>query len=539
MNQQILRMLRRIGLMLFASLLWLSLGAQEMIFMESPFDPSVDQAQLLPADQKGTVSWTASTNTLTMKDVSINTQSKILSGYMPEEMTILVEGSNQLISTGSDDAITMRSSVRIMGSGSLSITSQGAYAYACRSGASLTITGGVSVTAVGNYGGLVGDFVASRLLIDNSYVTASTLNNQGMVSIGYFKELTLERCAISTPEGAKVAELNEVMSITADGKEEYAGKVIIAPQQAYYRVSIAEAEHGRVVAPEGVDLTHLLGGATVTFTAKPEEGYALTKLMAGSEDITNTRTLIVKEDVTITPTFSPINSYRVSLQQPEHGSISVRESEYNLEKVPDGSILHFICTPDEGYELERLMAGDKDITAEKYISVRSDVEITASYKLIPVETYKVTIAVLGKGKLEADYPNLEAVPDGTKVQLTCTPEEGYQLKHLRANDEDIMESQSFIIEGVDVRVEATFQNMGGNAIDHLSGETRYSIEVHSNYISISGASVGTPISLRSLLGETIVSATATGSISEHLDLTSITSGIYLLTIGDVTLKLYL
>ena len=69
-----------------------------MIFMESPFDPSMDQAQLLPADQKGTVSWTASTNTLTMKDVSINTQSKILSGYMPEEMTLLVEGTNQLIS---------------------------------------------------------------------------------------------------------------------------------------------------------------------------------------------------------------------------------------------------------------------------------------------------------------------------------------------------------------------------------------------------------------------------------------------------------
>ena len=237
MNQQILRMLRRTGLMLFASLLWLSLGAQEMIFMESPFDPSMDQAQLLPADQKGTVSWTASTNTLTMKDVSINTQSKILSGYMPEEMTLLVEGSNQLISTGSDDAITMRSSVRITGSGSLSITSQGAYAYACRNGASLTIAGGVSVTAVGNYGGLVGDFMVSRLLIDNSYVTASTLSDQGMVSIGYFKELTLERCAISAPEGAQVAELNEVMSITADGKEEYAGKVIIAPQQAYYRVS--------------------------------------------------------------------------------------------------------------------------------------------------------------------------------------------------------------------------------------------------------------------------------------------------------------
>ena len=540
MNQQLLRLLKLFGVALSLWLFTLPVGAQEMTFMERPFDPATDQAQLLPADQKGSVSWTAATKTLTLRDVQINTISRILTGWMPGEITIQVEGTNQIVCTGSDDAITMRSSVRITGPGSLSITSEQAYAYACRSGASLTIADGVSVTAVGLKGGLVGDFLSSHLLIDKAYVTASTLRDKGMVSIGYFKELTLERCAIISPDGAKVAELNEVMSITLDGKKEYAGKVIIAPQQSYHKVTIAQAEHGRIVASEGVDLTHLLAGSAVTFTAEPEDGYALTKLMAGIENITNTRTLIVKADVTVTPTFSPVKSYRVSLQKPEHGTLTVKEQEYDLTKVPEGAILHFICTPDKGYELEHLMAGDKDITAEKYISVASDVEISASYKLIPVDTYKVTIVKLGKGQVEADCSDPNAVPDGTKVQLTCIPDEGYELKALRANNEDILQDRYFFVEGEDVRVEATFASVGNNnAVSNPTGETCYTIEVSSDHLPITGASAGTPIILHGLLGEIIFTTVATAAGTEQIDLTTTPSGLYLLTIGETTLKLSL
>ena len=538
MNQQLPLLLKLFGVAISLWLFTLPLGAQEFIFMEAHINTSVDHAQLLPADQKGTVSWTAATKTLTLRDVQINTVSRILAGWMPDETTIQVEGTNQLVCTGSDDAIAMRSSVRITGPGSLSITSEQANAY--RSGGRLTIADGVSVTATGLNGGLVGDFVSSSLLIDKAYVTASTLHDEGTVSIGYFKELTLEGCAITSPSGAKVAELNEVMSITLDGKEEYAGKVIIAPQQSYHKVTIAQAEHGRIVAPEGVDLTHLLAGSAVTFTAKPEEGYALTKLMAGTEDITNTRTLIVKADVTVTPTFSPVKSYLVSIQKPEHGTLTVKEKEYDLTKVPEGAILHFICTPDEGYELEHLMAGDKDITAEKYISVASDVEISASYKLIPVDTYKVTIVKLGKGEVKPDCPDLNAVPDGTKVQLTCTPDEGYELKYLRANGEDILEDRYFFIDGYNVRVEATFTRVGNsNAVSSPVGETCYTVEVSSDHLTITGASAGTPITLYTRLGETIFTTVASGASTEQIDLTSTPFGLYLLTIGETTLKLSL
>lgn len=537
MNQQLPLLLKLFGVALSLWLFTLPVGAQEMTFMESPFDPATDQAQLLPADQKGSVSWTAATRTLTLRDVQINTISRILTGWMHDEITIQVEGTNQIVCTGSDDAITMRSSVRITGPGSLSITSEQAYAYACRSGASLTIADGVSVTAIGLNGGLVGDFLSSHLLIDKAYVTASTINDQGAVSIGYFKELTLEGCAITSPSGAKVAELNEVMSITLDGKDEYAGKVIIAPQQSYHKVTIAQAEHGRIVAPEGVDLTHLLAGSAVTFTAEPEDGYALTKLMAGTEDITNTRTLIVKADVTVTPTFSPVKSYRVSLQKPEHGTLTVKEQEYDLTKVPEGAILHFICTPNKGYELEQVKAGDEDITKSLYIKVHSDVQVTAQYKLIPIPTYRVAIKTLGAGTVTADYPNLEAVPEGTTVHFTCTPKDDQHfLIALKANGEDIMESKSITIEDEDVNVIATFKQR--TAIDAPQGVAP-TIARTGDALIISGVATDQPVALITLLGETLLRTSIQAGESLTVSIESFPAGAYLLTIGDTTYKINL
>lgn len=536
MTQQILRTLKVTLSILSLWVLSLPLGAQEMIFMENSFDPSVDHAQLLPEDQKGTVSWTAETRTLLLKDVQINTPAKVLEGWMPDEITILVEGTNQIVVTGADDGIVMRSSACITGSGTISITAQGGYAYSCFNGANLTIVNGVAVTTIGLYGGIVGDFISSRLLINKAYVTASTLEGRGMASIGYFNNITLKDCAISSPAKAKIANINDAYSISVDGEKVYTGEVIIAPEQVYYQVTIAEVEHGRVVAPEGVDLTHLLGGTSVTFTAEPEEGYALTKLMAGTEDITNTRTLVVKDNVTVTPTFTPVKSYRVTLQKPEHGTLSVRETEYDLSKVLEGSILHFVCTPDEGYELEKVMAGDQDITQSLYIQVMSDIEITAQYKKIPVPTHQVTIAILGYGEVTADYPDLTAVPEGTTIHLTCTPkDEHHYLAYLQANGEDIMAHKSFTVYGADVRVSATFKEH--RSIEDPQQPMTPTISLSRGKLTISAISSNQVVSLVTLLGEPIYHTNMTTGTPLTISLEGIPTGVYILSIGDSSYKL--
>lgn len=538
MNQQLLNILRGTGFILSLLLFCISLGAQEMIFMESGFDPMEDHAQLLPADQTGSVSWTAATKTLHFKNVKIECQPSILEGWMPEEITISVEGTNQLVCTGLEDAISMRSSVRITGSGSISITAKNKNAYACRDGANLTIADGVSVTVVGAEGGIVGDFISSKLLIDKSYVKASTINNEGTTSIGYFHEINIKDCAITSPSGAKVADLNDAMSITVDGQNEYTGEVIIAPQQTYHTVSITNVEHGHITAPEGIDLTRLQAGTSITFKAVPDEGYILSKLMAGTEDITNTLTLVVKGDVTVTPTFSPVTTYRVTLQKPENGTLTVRETEYDLTKVPEGSILHFICTPNEGYELEEVRVGEQDITESLYTKVEGNIEVTARYRKIPVPTHKVTIRVLGAGEVTTDCNDLTAVPEGTTIHFTCTPKSSnHYLSALKANGEDITESKSITIIDEDVNIIATF--MERTAIEAPQGYTTPTISHVGEVLTISSISINQAVALVSLKGETILRKTAIAGQPLTINLTGLPKGIYILAIGASSYKLYL
>ena len=48
------------------------------------------------------------------------------------------------------------------------------------------------VYSLGSYDAAMLGLSYGHLVIDKAYVTASTLHDEGMVSIGYFKELTLE-----------------------------------------------------------------------------------------------------------------------------------------------------------------------------------------------------------------------------------------------------------------------------------------------------------------------------------------------------------
>lgn len=538
MNKPLLILIR---MLLFASAMAMAttgVRADELIFLENSFETYQDHPQLNPDDQQGTVSWTADTKTLLLKDVRITTSATLLTGWMSEEITIRVEGSNYIECTNMSDAIKMRSAIRFTGTGTLSIITQGNAAIAC-DGGGITIADGVSIVAAGAAGGIYGDW-RSPLIIDNAYVAASTLPDSpiAQASIGYFSKIELRGCEIVSPDGARVERVHDAASVTTDGETECFKPVLIAPKKGYAKVTIAEDPNGTIMAPEGMDLSKVLIGTPIGFSAVPKQGYALTKLMAGSEDITTTQILVVKGDVTVTPTFTSGKSHRVTLHKPEHGSLSVQETTCNLEAVADGTILHFICTPNEGYELESLMAGKEDIIEAKYLKVSADVEVTATYKLIPVPTYKVKIVTLGHGKVTADYPDLDAVPDGTTVHLTCTPETNNdELIALTANGENILESKSFVIESRDTRVEAEFKRTIHPAVDHPESDDTYQISLSGDQLTITGLAEDTLLSLSSLLGETMIQTTAT-SVAQ-IDLSTIPSGVYLLTIGHAVYKLYL
>jgi len=76
-------------------------------------------------------------------------------------------------------------------------------------------------------------------------------------------------------------------------------------------------------------------------------------------------------------------THTVTVNQPsEGGSISVTDIEgsaLDLRSVADGTRLLVKATPDEGYELERIMANGADITATGEVTVAADMTITATF----------------------------------------------------------------------------------------------------------------------------------------------------------------
>lgn len=541
MKKQLLTLVRMAVLAIGLSLVSSVVHADELIFIEHSFNPAEDQPQLMPDDQKGTASWNAETKTLLLKDAQITTQAILLTGWMTQEITIRVEGSNSVVCTGMSDIIAMRSAIRITGPGTLYLSTNGNAAIANTGGGSVTIADGVSVIACGNVGGIYGDWQSS-LTIDNAYVCAYTHPDSynATASIGFFSKINLRNSEIVSPDGAKVGYINGGESITVDDEMESIDKIIIAPKKEFAQITIAEDPNGKIKAPEGIDLTNVLVGTPITFTAEANEDYLLTKLMAGEEDITNTKILVVKGNTTVTPTFTCTKTYKVALNQPEHGTLTVREKDCNLDAVPFGTILHFECTPEAGYELESIIAGEEDITESKYIKVVSDIEVTANYKLIPIPTYKVEIVVLGHGSVTADFADLTAVPDGTTIHLTCTPAtDKDKLVGLTANGEDIMATKSFIIEARDVSVGAQFKReKNDEAIDSVEGGKTIVVAQSKNSLSIMGIQRGTLIQLHSVLGEAIMQSVAKEA-THRIDISNIPSGIYILLVGNTTFKLHL
>ena len=74
----------------------------------------------------------------------------------------------------------------------------------------------------------------------------------------------------------------------------------------------------------------------------------------------------------------PVPTWKVTIVQPEHGTITVEEADIDLDAVPDGTELNFVATPDEGYKLEAWDGGYPGM------EIYADVTITCTF--VPDDT---------------------------------------------------------------------------------------------------------------------------------------------------------
>ena len=216
-------------------------------------------------------------------------------------------------------------------------------------------------------------------------------------------------------------------------------------------------------------------GQEIPVTATPRDGYALTSLMAGTEDILASKKFTVKGLTIVKAVF--VKTFKVEKKQEGEGQVTITGAE-DLNAVPLGTELTVTATAaeDKGYELKSLMAGKEDILASKKFVVKESTKVTAVFGL---KTFPVTKELKGVTKGEISITgaaNLEAVEYGTELTVEATTtEEGYELKELQVNGTKL-EGKTFKVTG-EAKVTAVFALKTFPVTKELKGVTKGEITI--------------------------------------------------------------
>ena len=259
---------------------------------------------------------------------------------------------------------------------------------------------------------------------------------------------------------ATPAEGYKLTALTANGTDILATKKIVVEgnltvkatfTKKSFAVSLTKEGEGTISAMGTNDLDAVAYGTELTIVATPAKGYELQSLVAGGVDITATKKIVVKDNLTVKATFAK-KRFAVSLTKEGEGTISATGAT-SLNAVAYGTELTINATPAKGYELTALTANGTDILASKKVIVKEAVEVKATFTK---KNFAVSLTKEGEGTISATgADDLNAVAYGTELTIVATPAEGYELTALTANGTDILATKKIVVKD-NMTVKATF-----------------------------------------------------------------------------------
>ena len=270
-------------------------------------------------------------------------------------------------------------------------------------------------------------------------------------AVPYGTELIIE----ATP-----AEGYELTTLTANGQDILATRKVVITEATEIKatfakktfvVTLEKAGEGDLSTIGTNNLKKVPYGTELTIIATPAEGYELKSIVVDGVNITDSKKIVVTDNLTIKATFAK-KSFAVTFDKEGEGTITATGAS-NLNSVAYGTELTIVATPAAGYELQSLVADGVDITATKKIVVTDNLTVKATFTK---KTFAVKLTKEGEGTITATgATSLNAVAYGTELTIVATPAEGYELTALTANGTDILASQKVTVQGA-TEVKATF-----------------------------------------------------------------------------------
>ena len=297
-------------------------------------------------------------------------------------------------------------------------------------------------------------FVKKTFVVTLPQEIGGTIRARGakdLRAVPYGTELIIE----ATP-----AEGYELTTLTANGQDILATRKVVVTEATEIKatfvkktfvVTLEKAGEGDL-STTGIDnLKKVPYGTELTIIATPAEGSELKSIVVDGVNITATKKVVIKDNVTVKATFTK-KTFTVTLTKEGEGTITATGAS-NLNSVAYGTELTIVATPAAGYELQSLVADGVDITATKKIVVTDNLTVKATFTK---KTFAVKLTKEGEGTITATgATSLNAVAYGTELTINATPAEGYELTALTANGTDILATKKVTVQGA-TEVKATF-----------------------------------------------------------------------------------
>ena len=151
--------------------------------------------------------------------------------------------------------------------------------------------------------------------------------------------------------------------------------------------------------------------------------------MVGQDDAGGTSSSVsitMDADKTVTATFSLIPVVQRTL------TINATNGTVTSNPIPtngtyaDGTVVGLTATPSAGYQFDGWSGDASGTTSSVNITMDADKTVTATFSLIPIVKYKLTIHVIGNGTVIPVSGN--RYNDGDLVTVTATPGANYKIK---------------------------------------------------------------------------------------------------------------
>ena len=340
--------------------------------------------------------------------------------------------------------------------------------------------------------------VVFKKLPPKTYAVTLTKEGEGKVAISGADNLDAVVTGSKLTVTATPADGWAVSSITANGKDITTNKTFVVTSNTVvkvvfkklppktYAVTLTKEGDGKVAISGANNLGAVVTGSKLTVTAAPADGWEVKSITANGKDITADKSFVVTSNTVVKVVFKklPPKTYAVTLTKEGEGDASILVVFPNGDKkelevgkaifVPASTKLTVKVYFNSMYwYVASMTANGVDILASRSFVVTQDTAL----KVVSAPTLSTKVFMDGRGKVSVtvhdgrkkvytlqdkpDQPDnaqyilssIGALKPDTKLAVTATPADGWELIGITANGADILSSKTFnVMKDSELRV---------------------------------------------------------------------------------------